>query len=141
MTTSVSSRPTARPARSDRLLRRALQLDAAVTGLNGVLYLTAAPLLDGVLGLPTGLLVGVGLVLACFAVAVWRTGAQPDISAALTVGVIAANVLWVVASVALAVTGWWTPSALGTAWIGVQATVVAAFAVLQTAGLHARSRA
>ena len=54
--------------------------------------------------------------------------------------VVSGNLLWVAASTTAAVTGWGTPTAVGTGWIVLQAAVVAAFAVWQGAGRYARSR-
>jgi hypothetical protein len=127
--------------RDDALLRTALRVDAAVTGLNGAGYLVAAPLLDDVLGIPAGLLAGVGGFLLAFAFAVWSVGARPRISSGAVADVVAVNALWVVVSVVAAVGGWGTPTTLGTAWIAVQAAVVAGFAGAQLLGLRNRARA
>jgi hypothetical protein len=135
MTTSTAA-PTS-PLRR-RLLRPALRLDAAVTGLNGAAYLVAAPLLDDLLGLSTGLLRAVGAFLLVFAVAVWFVGAGPRVSAAAVEAVIGANVLWTIGSLVAVVTGLGSPTAVGTAWLVVQAVVVAGFAALQLAGLRRR---
>ena len=48
------------------LLRFALKLDGVVTGANGVVYLAGAPLLDGWLGLPAGMLMAVGAALIVY---------------------------------------------------------------------------
>ena len=122
------------------LLRTVLRADAAVTGLNGAAYLLAAPVLADVLGLPAAPLRGVGVFLLAFAGAVWAVGSRAAIRPGAVVAVVAANLLWVGASVAIAVAGWGTPTPTGTVWIALQAAVVAAFAVLQEAGLRARTR-
>ena len=139
------SRPvtsTGRPdcARPDRLLRLALRVDAAVTGLNGVGYLAAAPVLDGLLGLPAGMLAGTGVFLLAFAAAVWLVARRPTLRLDEVDAVVIGNLLWVAASTTAAITGWGTPTAVGTGWIVLQAAVVAAFAVWQGAGRYARSR-
>jgi hypothetical protein len=122
---------------SSTLLRRALRLDAVVTGLNGAAYLLAAPLLDDVLGLDPTLLRAVGAFLLAYAAVVWVVGSRPEISRAAARAVVAVNAVWALDGLAVAATGWGSPTAVGTAWIVAQAGVVGAFAVLQWAGLRA----
>src|SRR5918992_6144610 len=59
------------------LLRFALTLDGVGTGANGVVYLAGAPLLDGWLGLPTGMLMAVGAFLIVYAALVLRLATRP----------------------------------------------------------------
>ena len=138
---SSSAAPTATspPLRSDRLLRQALGLDAAVTGLNGAGYAVAGALLNDTLGLPAGLIVGVGAFLLGFAVAVWRVGSRATVRGGAVRSVIAANLLWVAASIAVIGTGWNSPTTAGTVWIGLQAAVVAGFSALQAWAVRSRS--
>ena len=139
MTTSTAAGNAARtPTRPDSLLRLALRLDAVVTGLNGAAYLAAAPLLDDVLGLPGGLLRGVGVFLLVYAVAVWLVGTGPSVSGAAVEAVVVANVLWAIGSVVAVVTGFGSPTTVGAVWLVLQAVVVAGFAALQLAGLRRR---
>ena len=116
------------------LLRSSLKLDAAVTGANGAAYLLAAPLLADLLGLPAGWLRGVGAFLLLFGVAVWAVAARPARTA--VEAVVAANALWVAGSVAVVLAGLGSPTTIGAVWLVLQAAVVAAFAVLQAAGLR-----
>jgi hypothetical protein len=140
MTTSTAAVHAARsPARPDALLRLALRLDAAITGLNGAAYLVAAPLLDDLLGLPAGLLRSTGAALLVYAGAVWLVGARPRPGAGAVRTVIALNALWAVGSVVVVLAGAGTPTTVGAVWIALQAVVVAAFAGLQSAGLRRRS--
>jgi hypothetical protein len=139
MTTSTAAGNAARtPTRSDSLLRTALRLDAAVTGLNGAAYLAAAPLLDDVLGLSPALLRGTGVFLLLYAVAVWLVGAGRRISGGAVEAVIGLNVLWAAGSVVAVVTGFGSPTTAGAVWLVLQAGVVAGFAALQLAGLRRR---
>ena len=64
------------PAVSGRLLRRALNLDAAVTASNAVAYVAGAAVLDGWLGVPAEALVAIGAILAVYAAGVrgWPRG-------------------------------------------------------------------
>ncbi|WP_433798544.1 hypothetical protein [Actinomycetospora sp. CA-084318] len=57
MTTTLTASPTQAP------LRRVLLLDAAASGALGVAAAAGAGVLDGLLGLTSGLLVGVGVFL------------------------------------------------------------------------------
>ena len=139
MTTSTAAGNAARTStRPDGLLRLALRLDAVVTGVNGAAYLAAAPLLDDLLGLSTGLLRGAGAFLLVYAVAVWLVGAGPRISTAAVEAVVGANVLWAVGSVVAVVTGFGSPTTVGAVWLVLQAVVVAGFAALQLAALRRR---
>jgi hypothetical protein len=110
------------------LLRPALILDAAVTGLNGVAYLAAAGPLEG---LPAAWLRGAGAVLLAFAVLVALASRRP--AAGAVRAIIAVNVLWAAGSIVFALAGWGSPETAGTVWIVLQALVVAGFAELQVA--------
>jgi hypothetical protein len=116
------------------LLRLALRLDAVVTGLNGAAYLLAASPLADLLGLPAGWLRGTGVFLLAYAAAVWLVGTRPTPTAVRTV--VAANALWAAGSVLVVLAGLGSPTTVGAVWLVLQALVVAAFAVLQAAGLR-----
>ena len=113
------------------LLRTALLLDAAVTVANGALYLALAPALDGLLGLPAGTLRVAGGFLLAFGVAVGLLGRLAEPPARAVLAVVTANAAWVAGSVLAAATGWRSPTGVGTAWLVLQAVVVAGFAALQ----------
>ncbi|MGK5112554.1 MULTISPECIES: hypothetical protein [unclassified Geodermatophilus] len=127
MTTTTAPAPAS-------LLRLALRLDAVVTGLNGAAYLLAAGPLADLLGLPDGVLRGVGVFLLVYAAAVWLVGDRPVAPAVRTV--VGANLLWAAGSVVVVIADLGTPSTVGAVWLVLQAAVVAAFAVLQAAGLR-----
>jgi hypothetical protein len=118
------------------LLRFALLLDGVATGANGVLYLAGAPLLDGWLGLPTGVLMAVGAFLIAYAALVLRLTSRERMPRAGVVAVIAANALWVVDSLLALALDWFTPTAIGQVLIAVQAVLVAGLAALQYVGLR-----
>ena len=141
MTTSTAA-GTAAPAlsRPDALLRLALRLDAVVTGANGAAYLLAAPFLDDLLGLAPGLLRGLGAFLLVFGGAVWLVGSSRTVPAGAARTVVTANALWAAGSLVVVAVGTGTPTTVGAVWLVLQAGVVAAFAVLQTAGLRRRRR-
>ena len=118
----------------DGLLRVALKLDALVTGANGVAYLALAGPLENLLGLEASFLRAAGAFLIVFAAFVWAVARQREISRSAALAVIAANLLWVVDSIALLASGWQDPTTAGSAWIAMQAVTVAGFATLQIAG-------
>ncbi|HEX2128341.1 MAG TPA: hypothetical protein VHF58_03895 [Solirubrobacterales bacterium] len=113
------------------MVRRVLQVDAVVTGANGLAYLAAAGALDSVLGVPEGFLRGIGAFLCVFALGVWTISSRPAPNRGAVVAVAAANGGWVAASLVYAAAGWHDPSTGGTAWTVVQALTVAAFAAAQ----------
>jgi hypothetical protein len=117
------------------LLRFALTLDGIATGANGVLYLVGAPLLDGWLGLPTGVLMAVGAFLIVYAALVLRLATRPAMPRPAVVAVIAANAVWVVDSLLALALDWFTPTTVGQILIAVQAVLVAGLAALQYTGL------
>ena len=121
---------------SSVFLRRALLVDAAASGLTGALMLAGAGMLTDLLGLPTALLRGAGLVLVPYVAFVAIVAARARISAAAVWAVIACNALWTVASVALVIDGFVTPTALGSVFVIGQAVAVAALGVLQYVALR-----
>ncbi len=115
----------------------ALRLDAVVTAGNGVAYLAAAGPLSDLLGLDAAFLRGIGAFLVAFTALVWAAGARQHPPAGAVRAIVAVNVAWVLASLALAVLGLGSPSTAGTVWVVLQAAVVGGLAELQ---LHALGR-
>ncbi len=112
-------------------LRRMLLVDATTSGAMAVLFLIAASPLESLLGLPASLLRGVGIALVPFAgFLVWLAPRASDLRGIVR-SVVVANVLWVVASVLLLVSGRVAPTTLGTLFVVLQAVVVAGFAYLE----------
>jgi hypothetical protein len=136
--TTTATRPRTLGLLGSDPLRTALRLDAVVTGANGAAYLAAAPLLTELLGVPSGVLRGLGTFLLVYAAGVALVAARPVISAGATEVVIGANLLWAAASVAAVVTGRFDLTAVGSTWVLLQAAVVAGFAVLQLTALRNR---
>lgn len=116
-------------------LRKSLMLDAVATGATAVLLIAGAGLLDGLLGLPVALMREAGLILVPFVAFVAWVGTRQETSRGAVWAIIAVNALWVIASLALLVSGWVAPTVLGYAFVIAQAAVVALFAELQYAGL------
>src|SRR5687767_5344248 len=103
--------------RRDGLVRLALKLDAAASGALGLLAAVAAPVLDGLLGIPAALSVPLGLFLVAYAAAVWLTGTRARVSRTAVWTIIGLNVLWAVDSVAIVAAGWLSPTTLGVAFV------------------------
>jgi hypothetical protein len=122
------------------LLRAALKLDAVVTGANGAAYLAAAGPLGELLGLSETLLRATGAFLLAYAALVWIVGARREIPRGPVYAIVAANAIWAVDSLVMAIAGWGEPTTAGTVWIVAQAVVVAAFAELQLTGLRQKGR-
>jgi hypothetical protein len=119
-------------------LRKSLMLDAVATGATAVLLIAGAGLLEGLLGLPVALMREAGLILVPFVAFVAWVGTREGVARGVVWTIIAANALWVAASIGLLVGGWVAPTALGYAFVIAQAAVVALFAELQYAGLKRR---
>ena len=117
-------------------LRRVLILDAVASGATGLSMFAFAALLEQWLNLPAVLLRYAGLSLLPFAAIVAWLGLRASLSRAGVWAVIALNVLWVVDSAALLVSGWVDPALLGYAFVIFQAAVVAVLAELEFIGLR-----
>jgi hypothetical protein len=125
-----------RAAAGADLLRVALKLDAAVTAVNGFVYLAGFALLDSVLGVPQALLIGVGAFLLVYAAFVRRLASAAQPNRVAVTAVIAANVLWAVDSVILLAVDGFSPTLAGQIVVAIQAAGVAGLAALQYAGLR-----
>ena len=122
-------------------LRRALLLDAAASGGMGGLLLVAADPLGGLLGLPLPLVRAVGVFLVPFAALLWWVATRRHAVPAITRAIVMGNVLWVIASVWLLVSGLVKPTLLGELFVLAQAAAVVVFAYLEYRGLRFAQRA
>jgi len=118
-------------------LRRALLVDAAASGTMGLVMLLAASPLESLFGLPTSLLRPVGLFLIPFAAFLVWLAQRADSLRGLVRAVVVGNILWVLASVLLLVSGLVTPTAIGTLFVLAQAAAVVVFAALEYRALLA----
>jgi hypothetical protein len=118
---------------AQRGLRTVLRLDAVASGALGVAAATGAGVLDTLLGLPGGLLLGVGVFLVAYAVGLVVLAARPAIPRPATWVVVLGNSAWVLASLGLAVGAWEQLTVLGAVVVLAQAAAVAVFADLQYA--------
>jgi len=122
-----------------RFLRLVLALDAAVTGVNGLVYVAATAAVSALLGPGAGLLRGIGAFLIVYGAAVALLATRGDdrtVSEAGTRAVIGLNITWAVGSVAAVATGLLEFTTMGAVWAIAQALVVATFAGLQIMGLR-----
>jgi hypothetical protein len=122
-------------------LRYALLADAIASGATGLLLIVGAGLLDGLLGLPVALMREAGLLLVPYVALVAYVGTREAISRPAVQTIIALNVVWTICSIGLLLTDYVAPTALGTAFVIVQAAAVAVFAELQFIGLRRESLA
>lgn len=123
-------------SQSSTFLRRALIIDAVISGASGLIMLAGATPLSRILGVSAELLSSAGLSLLPFtAFLIWLCTRAALPRTAVWV-VIALNVGWVIGSVALLFIDGLNPSSFGIAFILVQAIAVAAFAEIQYVGLR-----
>lgn len=129
--TTTTATPTTKP---DALLRFAITVDGAVTGVTGVALAPLAWALAGPLGLPPAALLGAGLFFAVYGAAVLYLGTRPTINRRGAVAVVVINLVSVLDSLLVAVLG--GPTTLGAVVLVALAVAVAAIAGLQTLGLR-----
>lgn len=128
-TVSAASRPVSAGLRP---VRFALGVDAAFSGLNGLVFLALSGPLSGTLGLSQELLLGLGAFFALYAAALAVVASRPRIPLPLVRLVAAGNGLWVLVSAAAAASGVVDPgTTAGEVWVIAQALLVLDFAVLQ----------
>jgi hypothetical protein len=122
---------------STRLLRRALQANAAFSTWSALMFVFAAGSLASFLGiLSSGQVTGLGVQLAVFALWLWWLSTRAVIPRWQVWLAIALDILWVAGSVQLILS---SPPALTPAakWaVGIVADIVAVFALLQYLGLR-----
>jgi glucose dehydrogenase len=128
MTTSIALSPT---------LRLALLADAVVSATAGLVQVAGGAPLSSLLGLPASLLSWSGLFMLVYAASlVWlaRGAARPS---ALVAVVVVGNMIWAAACIAVWALGIVSPSALGVAYLVMQAIAVFALAAWQFTGWRA----
>jgi hypothetical protein len=117
-------------------LRRAIQLDAIVSGAMALVLTLGAGEFAPLLNLPEALLRETGLFLIAYAAGVGWLGTRRQMPRVLVGIVIAGNAAWTIGSVALLFSGAVNPNLPGEAFVAVQAIAVGAFAELQYIGLR-----
>lgn len=118
------------------LLRRAIQIDAIVSGAMALLLAFAATMLAPLLHLPEALLLESGLFLIAYAALVGWLGTRAAMPKLLVLVIIIGNALWTLSSISLLFSGAVTPNLLGQIFVAAQAIAVGVFAELQYIGLR-----
>lgn len=120
------------------LLKLALLTDAAVTAAVALLQLAAPDVLSAWLALPRALLLESGLFMAAYAGALLWLARRERVAVLPVQLIVAGNLGWALGCVGLLVAAAAIrPTALGYAYVGVQAVAVVAFALMEAAGLRA----
>lgn len=118
------------------LLRRAIQIDAVVSGAMALLLTFAAGMLAPLMHLPEALLLESGLFLIAYAALVGWLGTRAAMPKLLVLVIIVGNALWTLGSIGLLFSGAVTPNLLGQIFVAAQAITVGLFAELQYIGLR-----
>ena len=121
---------------SPHFLRRVLWLDAATGVATGLLQLLLAAELARLLGLPLALLTLSGWALLGFAAAIAFIATRMFVPSALVGLLIFANLLWVLACLAILFGGFLAPTLPGKLFVAVQALAVGLLVELQWFGLR-----
>lgn len=119
-----------------RLLRFALTLDGIATGATGLLFVALTSVLDTVLGVSPGLLLGVGLFFVAYGAVVLWIGTREVINGRAATAVAVVNLLWTVDSAVVLIAGALDLTALGTMTVLGLAAVTAGFGAAQLAGVR-----
>lgn len=117
-------------------IRPLLWFDAATCLAMSVLLAIANGPLSALLGLPAVLLQECAVLLVAYAGFVAFVATRTDPTGGTKI-VAAGNIVWVAASLALLAGPWAQPTAVGTAFVAVQALAVAGIAALQLAIVRA----
>jgi len=117
-------------------LRRVLAIDAIISGAFAMTLLIAASPLAQRFGLPAPLLSNVGLILLPWVA--WNAwlARQTDPPRTQIWAVIGINILWIIDSALLLLSGWVQPTVHGIAFIIAQAIAVGVVAELQFIGVR-----
>ena len=119
-----------------QFLRRAILGDAIFSGASAVMLTFGGGGLAPWLNLPEALLRETGLFLIVYAILVGWLGTRQAMPKAMVAIVIAGNVAWTLASIALLFSGAVTPNLLGEVFVAAQAIATGALAELQYIGLR-----
>jgi hypothetical protein len=123
------------------LLRRAIQIDAVVSGAMALLLTFAAGALATLLQLPEALLLESGLFLMAYVALIGWLGLRATMPKLLVLAVIIGNAAWTLGSIGLLFSSLVSPNLLGQLFVAAQAIAVGVFAELQFTGLRKSSAA
>jgi hypothetical protein len=121
------------------LLRRAIQIDAVVSGAMALLLTLAAGALAPLLQLPEALLLESGLFLIAYVILIGWLGLRATMPRLLVLAIIIGNAAWTLGSIGLLFSGAVSPNLLGQLFVAAQAIAVGVFAELQFIGLRKSS--
>ena len=121
------------------LLRRAIQIDAVVSGAMALLLTFAAGMLAPLLQLPEALLLESGLFLIAYVALIGWVGLRATMPRLLVLAIIVGNAAWTLGSIGLLFSGAVSPNLLGQLFVAAQAIAVGVFAELQFIGLRRSS--
>lgn len=117
-------------------LRKILVADGVTGAAASVLCIAGAGVLAPLLALPQPLLFWAGVALVPFAVALFAMARMQHLPRGWLTALVAANIGWAAASVAILAGGLVSPNVPGTLFVLAQAAAVALFAVLQATALR-----
>lgn len=123
-----------------RFLRYVLLADAASCLVSGAIQVSFTVVLDQVLQLPAALLGGTGWFLLIYGAAVAWFAVHEQVPRPLVWALVAGNLGWAAACLALLASDWLAPSAWGVAWVLAQAATVTVLAELQWTALRRERR-
>lgn len=123
------------------LLKTALLADAVVSGAVAFIQLAATDWLSGFLHLPRTLLFETGVFLVLYTALLVVLARSARVPSALVTAIVMGNVGWAVGCAGLLLVGGSSPSAMGVAFVIVQAVGVLVFAALEYRGLASSHRA
>ena len=129
------------PDSKSSLLRRALQANAAFSGVSGIALTVAAGPLSTFLGLNAPLiLIAIGVMLIFYALSLIYDTRQEPINRRSAITAIALDTVWVVASEFVLLTGLVSFTPAGWWAVAFTADIVAVFAIVQFIGLRRMQR-
>jgi hypothetical protein len=123
-------------ARSGSLLRTVLVADAALCVTAGAAFLLATGPAAAMFGAPEAAIAAVGALLLSLAAALAWLSRRPTVPARAVKALVAADLLWVVDTIAVTALGWIAPTTTGLVVVLAQAVLVLAFAVAKTVALR-----
>ncbi len=124
------------PVTMTKYLRTVLYADILSSAAAALLMAAGAPFLSPLLDLPSNLLVGTGLILVPWVLALCVVARRVQVPRIVLIDIVAVNFLWCAACFGMLAEGAIAPNGLGIAFVVAQALVVALFGVLQFLGLR-----
>lgn len=118
------------------LLRRAIQVDALISGVSGLTLLVAAGPLSPLLGIPSFVLLVCGPVFILYAAMLWYIATRPAISRTMAWTPIILNLLTALICTEVLIFGWLPLTSLGWWVVLISGLLVTDFAIAQYLGLR-----